>query len=75
MLIIGSSRVVITLLILTLTCGSIVLAQANDAPARGRPFFMPEKERTRIRQLIATQEWAKADYRAVANQRRQGDNP
>jgi hypothetical protein len=63
----------ITLLILMLTCGSIVLGQAKDAPAHGRPFFMPEKERTRIRQVIATQEWAKADYTRIQEAARKGD--
>ena len=61
------------MLILTGLCGSMALAQANDAPAHGRPFFMPAQERTRIRQLIATQEWAKADYARIQEAARKGD--
>jgi len=60
-------------LVLTVLSGSMVLAQANDAPAHGRPFFMPAQERTRIRQLIATQEWAKADYTRIQEAARKGD--
>ncbi len=61
------------MLILTVLCGSMVPAQADDAPAHGRPFFMPSQERTRIRQLIATQEWAKADYTRIQGAARKGD--
>ena len=63
----------ISLLIVTVLSGPTVLAQAGDAPAHGRPFFMPEQERTRIRQLIATQEWAKADYARIQEAARKGD--
>jgi len=59
--------------VLTLLGGSTVEAQAGDAPAHDRPFFMPERERTRIRQLIADQEWAKADYARLQGQARKGD--
>ena len=69
----GSSRVVIALLILTLTCGAISAAQPNDAPANGRPFFMPDEERARIRQLIAAREWAKSDYARIQEAARKGD--
>jgi hypothetical protein len=41
------------------------LAQTNDAPTHGRPFFMPEQERARLRALIASQEWARADYARI----------
>ena len=61
------------LLILTVLCGVTVPAQAGDAPAHGRPFFMPPQERARIRQLIATQEWAKADYARLRQAARKGD--
>ncbi|MEO5367745.1 MAG: heparinase II/III family protein [Magnetococcus sp. WYHC-3] len=37
----------------------------TDAPAHGRPFFMPAQERTRIRELIASNGWAKADYARI----------
>jgi len=63
----------VALLILVLTCGSVLAAEPNDAPAHGRPFFMPDKERTRIRQLIATQEWAKADYTRIRAAALKGD--
>ena len=46
---------------------------ADDAPAHGRPFFMPAQERARIRQLIAAQEWAKADYARIQQAARKGD--
>ncbi len=52
---------------------SVVLAQADDGPAHGRPFFMPEQERTRIRQLIAGHQWAKADYARIREVARKGD--
>ena len=65
--------VLISLLIVTVLCGPMVLAQAGDAPAHGRPFFMPEQERARIRQVIATQAWAKADYARIQEAARQGD--
>ncbi|MHC4917188.1 MAG: hypothetical protein ACYTGB_17040, partial [Planctomycetota bacterium] len=39
----------------------------------GRPFFMPAGERARIRKLIATQEWAKADYARLRQAARKGD--
>jgi hypothetical protein len=61
------------MLILAGLCGCRVQAQADDAPAHGRPFFMPAQERTRIRQLIATQEWAKADYARIQGAARKGD--
>ncbi len=61
------------LLILMLACGSILAAQPKDAPAHGRPFFMPAQERTRIHQLIANQEWAKADYTHIQEAARKGD--
>ncbi len=61
------------LLILMLTCGSVFAAQPNDAPAHGRPFFMPDHERTRLQQLIATEQWAKADYRHIQEAARKGD--
>ncbi len=38
---------------------------AQDAPSHGRPFFMPEAERARIRQVIGDNEWAKAEYARV----------
>ena len=69
----GTSRIVIALWILMLTCGSLVAAQPKDAPSHGRPFFMPDKERTRLRQLIGTQEWAKADYTRIQESARNGD--
>ncbi|MHC4917187.1 MAG: heparinase II/III domain-containing protein, partial [Planctomycetota bacterium] len=34
---------------------------------------MPDRERTRIRQLIATREWAKADYTRIKEAARKGD--
>ena len=67
------NRALIALLLPVLTCGSIALAQAKDAPAHGRPFFMPAQERARIRDLIATQEWAKADYTRIQQTARKGD--
>jgi len=63
----------ISRLILMVLCGSMVPALADDAPANGRPFFMPERERARIRQLIAAQEWAKADYTRIQGSARKGD--
>jgi len=42
-------------------------------PAHGRPFFMPEQERARIRRLIATQVWAKEDYARIQQAARNGD--
>jgi len=61
------------MLLLAGLCVSTALAQANDAPAHGRPFFMPPQERARTRQLIATQEWAKADYARIQEAARKGD--
>jgi len=61
------------MLILAGVCASMALTQAGDAPAHGRPFFMPAQERTRIRQLIATQEWAKAEYARIQAAAREGD--
>jgi hypothetical protein len=52
-------------LILATLCGPTALAQPKDAPSHGRPFFMPAQERTRLQQLIATEEWAKADYTRI----------
>jgi len=63
----------ISILMLLVLCESSALAQPNDAPAHGRPFFMPEQERVRLRQLIATQEWAKADYARLQQAARKGD--
>jgi hypothetical protein len=53
--------------------GRMAAAQADDAPAHGRPFFMPAQERARIGQLIATREWAKADYARIQRAARKGD--
>ena len=46
---------------------------AVDAPGHDRPYFMPEQERTRIRRLIAAQEWAGADYARIRAAARKGD--
>lgn len=35
---------------------------ASEAPSHERPYFMPRSEVLRLRRLIATQDWAKADY-------------
>ena len=48
-------------------------AQTNDAPAHGRPFFMPEQERERLRALIASQEWARVDYARIQTEARKGN--
>jgi len=63
----------IRVLILAGLCGSMGLARADDAPAHGRPFFMPAQERARIRGSIASQEWAKADYVRIQGAARKGD--
>ena len=60
-------------LILMVLCGPATSEAASDAPAHGRPFFMPVPERTRIRQLVATQEWAKVDYARIQKAARNGD--
>jgi len=63
----------ISVLISTVLCGPVAPARADDAPAHGRPFFMPAEERARIQQLIATQEWAKADYARIQKAAGKGD--
>jgi len=63
----------VSVLVLTVLCGPVFAAQASDAPAHGRPFFMPAQERARIRQLIATEDWAKADYARIQKAARKGD--
>jgi len=60
-------------LLLTMLCGPAAQAQTNDAPAHGRPFFMPPRERTRIRQLIATQKRARADHARMQQAARKGN--
>ena len=63
-------------LALSLAASGLVLAgetEGRDIPSHGRPFFMPPEERTRIRQLIATQEWAKADCARIQEAARKGD--
>jgi hypothetical protein len=71
----ASSRhpALIGILVITVLRGPVVQAQSNDAPAHGRPFFLPEPERTRIRQSIAGQEWAKAEYARIQQAARKGD--
>jgi len=59
--------------LLALFRGYGVLAQPDDAPTHGRPFFMPEQERARLRQTIATEEWAKADYARIQEAARKGN--
>jgi len=61
------------MLVLTLLSGSMAPARAGDAPAHGRPFFMPDGERTRIQQLIATEDWARADHARIQGEAREGD--
>lgn len=63
----------ISVLIPTVLTGPTAPARADDAPAHGRPFFMPARERARIQQLIATREWAKADYARIQKAARKGD--
>jgi len=60
-----SARMVVALSVLALPCAAAVAAKPDDAPAHGRPFFMPDTERAHIRQFIATQEWAQADYARI----------
>ena len=50
-----------------------VIQKTSIAPAHGRPFFMPEQERSRLRRVIATQEWAKADYARIQQAARKGN--
>jgi len=50
-----------------------IIQKINLAPAHGRPFFMPQQERTRLRRLIASQEWAKADYARIQAAARKGN--
>ncbi|MBM4019356.1 MAG: hypothetical protein FJ288_13715 [Planctomycetes bacterium] len=69
---IGRSYPALTLILMVL-CGATVAEAASDAPAHGRPFFMPAEERGRLRQLIATQEWAKADYARIQKAAGKGD--
>ena len=44
----------------------------EDAPAHGRPYFMPETERRRIRGLIERHEWAKAEHARMTAAAREG---
>ena len=37
----------------------------TDAPSHPRPYFMPRRERERIRGLIARHDWARAEYERV----------
>ncbi len=69
---IGRSYPALTL-ILVMFCGPATSEAASDAPTHGRPFFMPAEERARIQQLIATQEWAKADYARIQKAAGKGD--
>jgi len=69
----GTSRVAAALFFLVLTCESVFVAEPNDGPAHTRPFFMPAEERTRIRGLIADQEWTQADYARIQAAARKGD--
>ncbi|MGB2822266.1 MAG: hypothetical protein WBF17_14875 [Phycisphaerae bacterium] len=69
----SSYPVLISVLVLTVLCGPVVAGQAGDAPAHGRPFFMPARERARIRQLFSSQQWAKADYTRIQQAARKGD--
>ena len=38
---------------------------AADRPTHGRPFFLPAAERERLRTLVRTADWAKAEYARV----------
>jgi len=69
---IGRSYPALTLILMVL-CGPATSRAASDAPTHGRPFFMPAEERGRIRQLIARQEWAKADYVRIQKAAGKGD--
>ena len=66
-------RAVVRALVLLLACQSLALAQPADAPAHGRPFFMPDRERAQIRQWIASEQWAKAEYARLQQAARKGD--
>jgi len=61
------------LLVLLMPGLCMSLAQTKDAPTHGRPFFMPEQERARLREVIAGGEWANADYARIQTEARKGN--
>jgi hypothetical protein len=67
-----SNLIKIGRVVLMLISGTAALAEVSDPPAHGRPFFMPEQERTRLRELISSQDWARADYSRIRTEARQG---
>ncbi len=45
----------------------------GDQPGHGRPYFMPEGERSRLRALIRDEPWAAALYTRIRDEARKGD--
>ena len=57
---------------------SLIFVGCLDVPARSaasqdRPYFMPQRERERIRGLIQREEWAKTEYERVKKAAEKGD--
>ncbi len=56
-----------------LAVAAVALGGGPDAPSHGRPFFMPEAERARIRGLIEKEPWAKEELARLRAAAEKGD--
>jgi hypothetical protein len=56
-----------------LTIVTMACAADSHPPGHERPFFMPRTERERIRQLVQTEAWAKAEYAKLRETAERGD--
>jgi len=52
-------------LILGLATAAFAHGGQRDAPSHSRPYFMPQRERERIRALVQKEPWAKDEYARV----------
>jgi hypothetical protein len=50
-----------------------LFAQPKDAPAHGRPYFMPPAERERLHGLVAREDWARAEHGRLKGLADKGD--
>jgi len=59
----------------TLLSGSLIplSARAQITPAHERPYFMPERERARIKGLVAREPWARSEFERLRERHRAGD--
>src|SRR5262245_61462040 len=62
-----------TVIFLALLAVIAVRGEPKDAPAHGRPYFLPTAERDRLRALVQKEDWAKADHARLEKDAAAGD--